>query len=348
VSFKRIVNVPRRGIGDASVERAEAFARREGVPLLDAARRADDVPGLTAKATKALMTFAGTIDELSAALAKASPSEAVQKVLSETGYLGALEAESSLEALSRAENVREFVTVAQEFESLDEDMDLGGFLERIALITDIDRYDAGEDSVTLMTLHNAKGLEFPVVFLTGMEEGVFPHHRAMTDTEELEEERRLCYVGITRARERVYLTSAMARTMYGQTSFNLASRFLAEVPNELTVSAGTSLGVAEAGSALAGAGQVWRGGAGRAKGRGGWRDTGASQGLGEAPVRKGGKAAPVIGYAVGDSVRHRQFGDGVIVAVKAPDQVTVAFEGGVGTKTLLASYAPLERLAQGA
>lgn len=321
VSLKRIVNIPRRGIGETSLARVEVFARREGVPLLEAMRRAECVPGLGSRAVKALSGFVRVMNGVAQQVAEAAPSAAVAAVIDGTGYLDALEAESSVEALSRAENVREFMTVAQEFELLDPEMRLDGFLERISLITDIDRYDASEDAVTLMTLHNAKGLEFPVVFMSGMEEGVFPHHRSLADTDELEEERRLCYVGITRARERVYFTSALSRSMYGATSFNLRSRFMAELPEELMA------GPAESGVDGARVAEV--------------------AAVGAAAAEAGLAGRTVIGFSVGDVVRHKQFGDGVVTAVKPPDRVTVEFEPVVGTKTLLATYAPLERVAAG-
>jgi DNA helicase II / ATP-dependent DNA helicase PcrA len=359
VSLRRVVNVPRRGIGDTSLERATIYAAREGVPLLEAMRRADLVPGLTARAAKALTAFAALADELAAEILPMTPSDAVARVTEKTGYLKSLDDDSTIESLSRAENVREFVTVAQEFERLDPEMTLEGFLERIALIADIDKYDAGEDSVVLMTLHNAKGLEFPVVFITGLEEGVFPHHRSMTDTEELEEERRLCYVGITRARERVYLTSAMGRTMYGNTSFNLKSRFLSEVPEELTRAApGSGAGV-PAWQGKRGTADAWQtslkvpsakdassgGGAGAGAKGGGKARQGEDGTAGAGAARE--TARETAGFSVGDHVRHRIFGDGVVTAVKAPDQITVDFEGDAGTKTLLAGYAPLEPVARG-
>src|SRR5204863_7176563 len=227
------------GIGDTTVAALEAFAQQEGIPFLEAARRVDEIDVLAQRAKGAVFGFVQVIDTLQALHADgASPSKMVEATAQESGYLAELEAERTVEAEGRIENVKELVGVAAEFEARMESTDgeprsLAEFLEQVALVTEQDSYDDEASTVTLMTLHNAKGLEFPVVFVVGMEDGVFPHYRSMTDAAELEEERRLAYVGITRARERLYLCHAWSRTLWGSTNYNPPSRFLSEIPSDL-------------------------------------------------------------------------------------------------------------------
>src|ERR671924_542922 len=234
VSVRRIINTPKRGIGDQTVAALEGFARDEGVPLLEACRRAEEIAVLSPRATSAVKGFVDVMDRLAARLTEdARPSRMVEAAFTESGYLSELDAERTVEAESRKENLRELVGVGAEFEARFPDSGLPEFLEQIALVTEQDEYDEASSSVTLMTLHNAKGLEFEVVFIVGMEDGIFPHFRSMTDADELEEERRLAYVGITRARRRLYLTHAWSRTLFGASSYNPPSRFLGEIPGEL-------------------------------------------------------------------------------------------------------------------
>jgi DNA helicase II / ATP-dependent DNA helicase PcrA len=242
VALKRIVNVPKRGIGSTTIAHLDRFAEREGITFHEALARAAEIADLTPRAVNAIAEFMALASLLASSAAE-GPKAALQAVLDDTGYLRELEREGSIEALSRAENLRELLSVATEFEESGpmadlgderwEDMDglqrLDRFLEATALVSDVDAMD-DRGAVTLMTLHNAKGLEFPVVFIAGMEEGVFPHMRSLGDPEQLQEERRLAYVGITRARRRVFLTHATTRNLFGSSHWNSPSRFLAEVP----------------------------------------------------------------------------------------------------------------------
>jgi DNA helicase-2/ATP-dependent DNA helicase PcrA len=234
VSARRIVNVPRRGVGDASVERLARWARDNQSSFVDALEHAVEA-GVTGKAVKGAAELRGLLDDLRQMIERgAGPGAILETVAERTGYLAALEAEDTIEAHSRMENIAELAGAAGEYDSLDE------FLESVALVADSDELDAADSRVSLMTLHTAKGLEFPAVFLVGLEDGVFPHMRALEDPLQLEEERRLCYVGITRARRQLYLTHAWSRTLWGSTSHAIPSRFLSELPAELVRDVGSS------------------------------------------------------------------------------------------------------------
>ena len=234
VSFLRAVNVPPRGIGKTTLERLSRFASGKGLSLWEACREMAKENLLPARQTKVLQEFQALIERLMVKLPERSIPEMVIDLLQETGYLEELEREGTPEALSRIENLRELISAAQDFIERSEDKSLPAFLDMVALLTDVDEgMKEAQGKVTLMTLHMAKGLEFPAVFISGMEEGVFPHGRAYTDPEELEEERRLCYVGMTRAKKRLYLTAAVQRRLYGGEGFNLPSRFLEEIPSHL-------------------------------------------------------------------------------------------------------------------
>ncbi|MDQ3879025.1 MAG: ATP-binding domain-containing protein, partial [Actinomycetota bacterium] len=234
VSIARAAQAPRRGIGDASLGKLAEFARRYDMSLGDAFDMAEDVPGVSKRALAGIKEVSQILGRIRAAAQEGRPvAEIVEETWDATGYMEELRAERSFESLSRQENLRELAGVAHEYDQATEDGSLTGFLEQIALITDTDEIEGEEVGVTFMTLHNAKGLEFPVVFIVGMEEGVFPHIRSLGDPDQLEEERRLCYVGITRARERLYLLNAWSRSLWGGLNYNPASRFLSEIPNEL-------------------------------------------------------------------------------------------------------------------
>ena len=234
ISVQRAAQAPRRGIGDTSLARLTQFARSEGLPLGDAFRRAQEAPGISKRALGGILEAAALFDRIAEMDRSGSPvAEIVEQTWDLTGYMSELTAERSFEALSRQENLKELKGVAAEYESRVLEPSLTGFLEEIALITDTDVTEGEEAGVTFMTLHNAKGLEYPVVFIIGVEEGVFPHIRSLGDPEQLEEERRLCYVGITRARERLYLLNAWSRSLWGGVNYNPASRFLNEIPGEL-------------------------------------------------------------------------------------------------------------------
>ena len=234
VSAKRVVNAPKRGVGDQSVGRVELYARSHDMTFVDALRRWDEA-GVSARSARGIEGFLDIIDEIGHHLDD-GPARVLEEILDRSGYRGELESQvdsgdKRLEAEGRLENLAELVGVADEFETVAE------FLESVSLVADTDQLPDGDDpsdtGVVLMTLHAAKGLEFPVVFLVGMEEGVFPHQRALTEPAELEEERRLCYVGITRAEQRLFVSHAWCRTLWGATNFNPPSRFLSEIPEDL-------------------------------------------------------------------------------------------------------------------
>ena len=252
VSLKRIINEPRRGIGDTTIAHIDRFSQARKVSFAEGLRQARDVPQLNARAQTAISEFVDIMDRLREATEDEGVQAAVSAVLADTGMLAALEAEQTIEAMGRVENLRELVGVAAEFESSNEGAVIGDeefdtldnlrrlevFLETTALVADIDEWEEGAGAITLMTLHTAKGLEFPAVFIVGMEDGVFPHMRSLGDPGELEEERRLAYVGITRAQDRLYLTSAWSRMLFGGSNYNPPSRFLTEVPDGLMERAG--------------------------------------------------------------------------------------------------------------
>ncbi len=236
VSIKRIINNPKRRIGKTTLEHVDWFARRNNISFYQSLLRVEENPYLSPKARLEIQSFLFLMDDLRALREKEDLVNLVKKVLERTGYLKSLKEQRTIEAESRVENLNEFLTVVREFQDSHPGEGLEEFLEKISLITEIDVYDEKEEAVTLMTLHNAKGLEFPVVFMVGLEENLFPHIRSKTDLSELEEERRLCYVGITRARERLYLTHAWTRSLWGGRNYNSPSRFLKEIPEELTQS----------------------------------------------------------------------------------------------------------------
>jgi DNA helicase-2/ATP-dependent DNA helicase PcrA len=310
VSIRRVINSPKRGIGDQSVAALEVFAREEEITLLEAARRADEVYALSSRARGGVAEFARVMNRLGELVAQgAKPSRMIEAAFTESGYYAELDAERTVEAESRKENLRELVGVGAEFEARFEDAALPEFLEQVALVTEQDEYDEAASAVALMTLHNAKGLEFEVVFITGMEDGVFPHHRSMTDPQELEEERRLAYVGITRARRKLYLCHAWSRSLFGSSSYNPPSRFLGELPLDL---------VHEIESR---------------------EEKVTAADLGHRPV-----TVPEV--AAGDTVSHDRFGEGVVLAVSGQGtdaEAVVHFEE-EGEKRLLLAYAPLKKI----
>jgi DNA helicase-2/ATP-dependent DNA helicase PcrA len=321
VSLRRILNVPKRGIGDRAEAMVEAYSSRERVSFWDALRQAEDVPGLATRSINAIKEFTALLEELRR---KELPvSELAEEVLSRTGYRAELENSDDPQDESRLENLNELIAVAQEFEEANPDGTLVDFLEQVSLVADADQIPDDEDGqgvVTLMTLHTAKGLEFPVVFLTGLEDGVFPHLRSLGEPKELEEERRLAYVGITRAQRRLYLSRAAVRSAWGAPSFNPASRFLSEVPEELI---------------------EWRTDPRKtAKTAAVTRET---RPAGAAPKRAG---RPIPSLTPGDRVTHDKFGLGTVIAVEgAGDKTSAKIDfGGDGVKTLLLTYAPIEKL----
>ncbi len=319
VCFARVVNSPRRGIGKTSQGRLASHANTTGLPIWEVAGRAEEVPGLGGAAIKAVDRFHETMEELRRQAETASVAGLLRAVLEQTGYLEALAAERTVEAEGRAENLEELVGVAEEFD-LNHELEGEGaelapleeFLQQISLYTEQD--GLGDESViTLMTLHNAKGLEYGTVFVVGCEDGAFPHMRALEEGGE-EEERRLCYVGITRARKRLYMTWARERRLFGRAERNLPSRFVDELPEELT----------ERHSSAAGAGGSWRS---------------AGTGAPATPVEPG----EALELRTGDDVVHAGFGDGVVTAVEPGGIVVVRFAGDGSERKLMADYAPIRR-----
>jgi len=331
VSLRRILNTPRRGLGDKTEELLERYAGRERQPFSWAVDAAADVPGLQPRAVKALEEFAALLAELRAQAADGlGPAEVLGILLQRTGYLAELEADGSIEAEGRVENLQELVGVAREFAERVEGGTVAEFLEQVSLVADADSIPDDDDPaaggvVTLMTLHNAKGLEFPAVFLTGLEDGIFPHIRSLGDAQELEEERRLAYVGITRARQRLYLSRATVRSAWGQTAYNPASRFLDEIPDELVE---WQRGPEPAAATLA-------------------RGVSDGRGVAGARAKPGGVGLrPVPVLAPGDRVTHDSFGLGTVVAVSGTGdgaRAEIEFRD-EGMKTLLLRYAPVAKL----
>ncbi|WP_282700797.1 DNA helicase PcrA [Streptomyces sp. CC219B] len=342
VPLRRILNVPKRGIGERAEAMIDALSQRERISFPQALKRVDEAYGMAARSTNAVKRFNALMEELRTVVESgAGPATVLEAVLERTGYLAELQASTDPQDETRIENLQELAAVALEFEqeSGETPAGLADFLERVALVADSDQIpDEDEDGsgvITLMTLHTAKGLEFPVVFLTGMEDGVFPHMRALGQTKELEEERRLAYVGITRARERLYLTRSSLRSAWGQPSYNPPSRFLEEIPGQHVDWKRTGA------TAPASAGPVSGVAASLSSSRSRSSASGAS---GFATRRTSEK--PVVSLAVGDRVTHDQFGLGTVMAVKgtgANAEATIDF-GDTKPKRLLLRYAPVEKL----
>jgi DNA helicase-2/ATP-dependent DNA helicase PcrA len=342
VPLRRILNVPKRGIGERAEAMIDALAQREKISFPQALKRVDEAYGMAARSTNAVKRFNTLMEDLRTIVESgAGPATVLEAILERTGYLAELQASTDPQDETRIENLQELAAVALEFEQErgeSESATLADFLEQVALVADSDQIPDEEDGdgvITLMTLHTAKGLEFPVVFLTGMEDGVFPHMRALGQTKELEEERRLAYVGITRARERLYLTRSAMRSAWGQPSYNPPSRFLEEIPAThvdwkrtgatAPVSSGPASGIAASLSST--------------------RSRSSASGASGFATRRTAEK-PVVALAVGDRVTHDQFGLGTVVAVKgtgANAEATIDF-GDAKPKRLLLRYAPVEKL----
>ncbi len=309
ISFGRIVNLPPRGLGDKSLttflDHVRGLETSEPNSLLASLQQADRIPGLTPRATTALQQFGALIVGLRKSAETLNIEQLLELTLKKSGYLDFLD-DGTVTAGDRIENVKELLSVAEQYNA----MGLEGFLEEIALIADLDNYSSDSNAVTLMTLHAAKGLEFPVVFMPGLEEGIFPHSRSLYDSSQMEEERRLCYVGMTRAREELYLLHATSRLLYGTTSHNPPSRFILDIPPEL------------------------QGGDRAALRSSRFDPTPASFESGPLPL----SAADLI---PGDQIRHTKFGEGIVVSVEG-DELVAAFAG-LGTKKLSLSFAPIEK-----
>lgn len=340
LAVRRIINVPKRGIGLTSINRVQEYASGREIGFYEALRAVDLIPNIGRGASK-LESFVALIEHFKTDAKELTISELMQEILEETGYIESLKEEGSEEAESRIENIDELISKVTAYEETCEDRDepatLNGFLEEVALVADIDSLDESNDYVVLMTLHSAKGLEFPHVYLAGMEDGIFPSYMTITadDPEEVEEERRLCYVGITRAEEELTLTCARRRMIRGETQYNKMSRFLKEIPMEL-LSTGAVFQKSEPEeerkpSAYQQARQAFRAKA--------FVQPGAARSFGS-PKGEG------PGYQVGDRVRHVKFGEGTVTAMVEGGrdyEVTVDFDG-PGTKKMFAAFAKLQKI----
>jgi DNA helicase-2/ATP-dependent DNA helicase PcrA len=329
VSLQRIINQPKRGIGKTTVDRLLTHANTTGEPVLDLIGRGEEVPGLGGAALKSLARFAETIESMRAsAQQERHVGDLLESVLEQSGYFDHLEAEGvgDPQALTRLENLKELVGLAREYDlnSIgDDDAGLASFLQQVALFSDQDALVEDEGQITLMTLHNAKGLEFPIVFMIGMEEGIFPHSRAV-ESGDVDEERRLCYVGITRAREQLYLTSATRRMLFGESSWNDSSRFLDEIPEEhidRVVDVASARDTYSVGSRATSGGSPSSGGF-------------SSSNTGSLPKAR---------FKTGDDVEHANFGSGVVIGVEPGNMVVVRFAEDGSERKFIADYAPITK-----
>jgi DNA helicase II / ATP-dependent DNA helicase PcrA len=334
VSLKRIINEPKRGIGKTTIENLQNYASENEISIWQVLDSINEIPKLS-RAGESIAQFAQIIRDLRIAKDGIRVSDFIKQVLEKTGYIRELENEGTIECQTRIENLMEFISVAIEFEKECVDCSLDEFLENISLVADIDGMDENADSVVLMTLHSAKGLEFPIVFVPGMEEGVFPGYRSLGDETEIEEERRLCYVGITRAREKIYLSSAQTRTLFGNTTYNKPSRFLNEIPESLIDGYNNKK---EEKKTFSNTFEFNNVSFGRS----------VNSFLKSTPVSISAESVEtdIVGLKVGVKVSHRKFGNGVITKCEPEGndlKLDISFER-VGTKRLMAQYANLEVL----
>ena len=369
--FRRVVNVPKRGIGEASLGKVESFANAYGISMLEASERAGEIPGMAAKTASKIREFAELIESFRQMLDDGEGLDSVyDRILEDTGYEDALIAEHTEEAMTRLENIDELRNKVVEFTEDNEESGLGEFLEEIALVSDLDSMTEDDNQVKLMTLHSAKGLEFPYVFICGMEERVFPSGMALNsdDPDALEEERRLCYVGITRAMKKLYLSAARERMMHGNRTYSDVSRFIREIPPMLFEHEADMKNMARRketesidrynrGGAYGDSYNSY--GAGRTSGRSygqknpysSYAKSHTSGGMGQSSQPSFGKAFVVNpstkpDYVVGDRVRHIKFGTGVVEALEKGDkdyEVTVNFER-CGIRKMFASFAKLKKV----
>jgi len=355
VNVRRVLNVPKRGVGDTSVARVDAWIQGRGLSFVEGLRHAEEA-GVTGRALAGIQRFLDLLDGATPKLGD-GPGPLLEHLLESSGYLEELRDERTIESEGRLENLAELVGTAMETD------DVAEFLEAVSLVADTDDLDPDESEVTLMTLHSAKGLEYPIVFLVGLEDGIFPHLRTLTEPDQLEEERRLCYVGITRAMHRLHLTHAWSRTLFGGTQYNPPSRFLDEIPGELVEEIGGRQRSSRGGRTYLGGGTEragrraggWREPEGRTFGRGDRDDRQARIDAGKERIVQNALAArdlpaastgaEALGLRVGDDVHHATFGDGVILDIEGEGdraEATIRFAD-VGEKRLLLSWSPLEK-----
>ncbi|WP_404349173.1 DNA helicase PcrA [Sutcliffiella horikoshii] len=359
ISLQRIVNVPKRGIGATTVDKIANYAAQHDISIYTALAEVDLI-GVSGRATSQLKEFRALIEGYVQMQEYISVTELVEEVLEKSGYREMLKADKTIESQSRLENIDEFLSVTKNFEEKYDDKSLVAFLTDLALVADIDKLDeedpAQQEGVILMTLHAAKGLEFPVVFLIGMEEGVFPHSRSLFEEAEMEEERRLAYVGITRAEQQLFITNAQMRTLFGRTNINPPSRFIKEIPEELLESE-ENKEAASRPTPFGGRGSSFGGGsaspfggnsaAGRARAASpasqtARRTTAPSRGL----TATGGES---LDWMVGDKAEHKKWGVGTVVSVKGDGdgkELDIAFPSPTGIKRLLAKFAPVTKVQQ--
>ncbi len=328
ISFKRIINVPARGIGNTAVAAMEEFVRRTEQTFFDAANDQGVQAGLQKKAASSMGVFCDAIREAQELADQGPVTPVLRLIMNQSGYLEALKQDHSDDSIARLENLQELLNVTSQYDETSDEPSLGGFLESVALVADIDNLVEGGDAVTLMTLHSAKGLEFPVVFLAGLEEGVFPHSRSLYSDSELEEERRLAYVGMTRAREELHLSHAHRRSLYGMPNFNARSRFVDDVPAQILDIRGD-------------AGYVYN-----PPVRAVTQMRTGTYTITEPQAPKPERVVKPL-FDVGDRVKHAKFGIGIVVAcnpIKDDSEVTVAFTGVTGVKKLVQKLAKLEKV----
>lgn len=312
VSLRRIINVPRRGIGEATIQKIEDYGLEQGLSLYEALYKFTETDTST-KALKGTAEFFRIIQKLHEDAAELSVTELTKKTLAVTGYEDALSKENTVEAQSRLENIKEFLTVTGHYDEITAEPSLSDFLSQVSLVSDLDNYEEENDAVVIMTMHMAKGLEFRNIFIAGLEEGIFPHSRSLLE-DDVEEERRLCYVALTRARERIYLIYAKQRNLFGRRSYNLPSRFLEEIPADL------------------------------------WEEYRRTSNFFETSYNKSSitaqSTAKDCDFVIGDKVEHKKWGQGVIVGNRGQGEnieLQIAFPG-MGIKTVLAMYAPLHKI----
>lgn len=333
VALLRIINVPRRGIGETTLNKLTTYALEQGISLFDVLAKVGEMPELSGRAKTPILELAKLLGGFIASRDQLPVTELIERLQNETGYLAQLVEERTIEAQGRIENLKELLSVAKAFLQNSEEKTLDAFLSQVALVSDLDNVEDAANAVTLMTLHSAKGLEFPVAFLTGLEEGVFPHSRTLQADDEIEEERRLCYVGITRAKEKLYVSHALRRMLFGNTQMNAASRFLREIPEELLYKPQAATPPSRPAMPAP-------------KRKAPAKETRMSRPLNTISAASSAVTAAGLAFKPSDKVRHSKWGEGTIVALtpKGDDlELKVAFPA-EGIKVLMAKYAPLVKI----